>query len=76
MLPEHFGDGLLMRNGVTLVWVGWEFDVPGIKVKAPTAMRNGAPLVETIADPGRRRRARDRGELQRCAVVSAGRSER
>ena len=49
MQPEHFGDGLLMRNGVTLVWVGWEFDVPGLKVKAPTATRNGAPLVETIA---------------------------
>ena len=27
MQPEHFGDGLLMRNGFTLVWVGWEFDV-------------------------------------------------
>jgi Alpha/beta hydrolase domain len=23
-----FGDGLLMRQGFTLVWVGWEFDVP------------------------------------------------
>jgi hypothetical protein len=49
MQPEHFGDGLLMRNGVTLVSVGWEFDVPGLKVKAPIATRNGAPLVETIA---------------------------
>lgn len=49
MLPEHFGDGLLMRNGFTLVWVGWEFDVAGLKVMAPTATKNGAPLVETIA---------------------------
>ena len=49
MQPEHFGDGLLMRNGITLVWVGWEFDVPGISVKPPTATRNGSPLVETIA---------------------------
>jgi hypothetical protein len=24
----EFGDGLLMRQGFTLVWVGWEFDVP------------------------------------------------
>lgn len=52
MQPEHFGDGLLMRNGFTLVWVGWEFDVgplPQLSVKAPIATRNGAPLIETIA---------------------------
>jgi hypothetical protein len=48
MLPEHFGDGLLMRNGVTLVWVGWEFDVPGIKVVPPIATRDGKPIVETV----------------------------
>lgn len=52
MLPEHFGDGLLMRNGFTLVSVGWEFDVgplPLLSIKAPIAMKNGAPIVETIA---------------------------
>src|SRR6478736_3186727 len=52
MLPEHFGDGLLMRNGFTLVWVGWEFDVgplPALSVKAPIATNNGAPIIETIA---------------------------
>ncbi len=27
-LPEHFGDGLLMRRGMTLIWVGWQWDVP------------------------------------------------
>lgn len=48
MRPEHFGDGLLMRNGFTLVWVGWEFDVAGLKVKPPVATKNGSPLVETI----------------------------
>lgn len=25
---EHFGDGFLMRRGLTLIWVGWQFDVP------------------------------------------------
>jgi len=25
---EDFGDGLLMRHGLTLIWVGWQFDVP------------------------------------------------
>ena len=49
MQPEHFGDGLLMRNGFTLVWVGWEFDVPGLSIKPPIATNHGAPLIETIA---------------------------
>lgn len=48
MLSEHFGDGLLMRNGFTLVSVGWEFDVPGLKVVAPIATA-ATPIVETIA---------------------------
>lgn len=26
--PEHFGDGLLMEQGYTLVWVGWQHDPP------------------------------------------------
>jgi hypothetical protein len=34
------GDGFLMREGYTLVWIGWETDVP-----AP-AMRMDAPLVQ------------------------------
>ena len=46
--PEHFGDGLLMRNGFTLVSVGWEFDVPGVHVSPPIATKNGAPIIETI----------------------------
>ena len=49
MQPEHFGDGLLMKNGFTLVWVGWEFDVPGLGVRPPLATKSGAPIVETIA---------------------------
>jgi hypothetical protein len=52
MTPEQFGDGLLMRNGFTLVWVGWEFDVgplPALSVKPPVATNNGKPIIETIA---------------------------
>ncbi len=26
--PEDFGDGLLMRLGLTVIWVGWQHDVP------------------------------------------------
>ena len=35
-----FGDGLLMRDGYTLVWVGWEIDVPSplLRIDAPAAI--------------------------------------
>ena len=49
MQPEHFGDGLLMRNGFTLVWVGWEFDVARLERQAADRDENGSPIVETIA---------------------------
>src|ERR1051326_5835449 len=26
--PEQFGDGFLLEQGYTLLWVGWQFDVP------------------------------------------------
>lgn len=26
--PEHFGDDFLLERGFTLVWLGWQFDVP------------------------------------------------
>jgi hypothetical protein len=34
-----FGDGLLMRDGYTLVWIGWEIDVPTplLRIDAPPA---------------------------------------
>lgn len=37
--PADFGDGFLMREGYTLVWVGWEFDVPPplLRIEAPAA---------------------------------------
>ena len=35
-----FGEGLLMRQGLTVIWVGWQFDVPDgenvLKLKVPT----------------------------------------
>ena len=35
-----FGDGLLMRDGYTVVWVGWEFDVPAaaLRIVPPAAV--------------------------------------
>jgi len=36
----QFGDGFLMKQGYTIVWVGWEFDVPAdrqIHIQVPSA---------------------------------------
>jgi hypothetical protein len=37
---DDLGDGLLMRSGYTLVWIGWEFDVPAprLRIEAPRAL--------------------------------------
>ncbi len=52
---EEFGDGLLMREGYTVVSVGWEFDIPKKKglvlLDAPVATDNGKPITGWI-DPG------------------------
>ena len=39
-----FGDDFLMEQGYTLVWLGWEFDVP----PGPSALRLYAPVAEGI----------------------------
>ena len=44
----EMGDGFLMRRGFTLVWVGWQFDVPDtarmLRLYAPVATDNGKPI--------------------------------
>jgi hypothetical protein len=44
-LEEHVGDGLLMRHGLTLIWVGWQHDVPDrdfiMKSHLPVAVAGG-----------------------------------
>jgi hypothetical protein len=42
--PAHFGDGFLLRQGYTLVWLGWQFDVP----REPGRMRLYAPAAPGI----------------------------
>lgn len=41
MTAEHFGDGFLLERGFTLMWIGWQFDVPVredvMRVNAPVA---------------------------------------
>src|SRR5207253_5610927 len=42
------GDGFLLRQGFTLLWVGWQFDPPErpglVRVYPPTATDNGRPI--------------------------------
>ncbi len=42
--PEHFGDGFLFERGLTLVWVGWQFDL----VDSPHSLRAFTPVAEGI----------------------------
>ena len=43
--PEEFGNGYLMREGYTLVLVGWEFDL------APGILRVEAPRLDGLIEP-------------------------
>ena len=52
MAPADFGDGFLMKDGYTLVWVGWQFDVqpPFVRVEAPAANVEGHVHYSFIVD--------------------------
>jgi hypothetical protein len=44
----EMGDGFLMKQGFTLLWVGWQFDPPQrpglVRLHAPIASDNGKPI--------------------------------
>jgi hypothetical protein len=48
----HIGDGFLMKQGFTLLWLGWQFDPPAreglVRVYAPIATDNGKPIVGIV----------------------------
>ena len=48
----HMGDGFLMSQGFTLLWVGWQFDPPNreglVRVLAPIATDNGKPIIGIV----------------------------
>jgi hypothetical protein len=48
-----FGDGLLMRQGYALVWVGWQFDIPRrgglMALDAPPAFDQGKPITGRVS---------------------------
>ena len=45
---EDFGDRLLTRLGLTLIWIGWQFDVPRqpglLRLHAPVARGDDGPI--------------------------------
>jgi hypothetical protein len=53
--PGDFGDGFLMKDGYTVVWVGWQFDVepPLLRVAAPAAHVTGRVRFSFIPDEKR-----------------------
>jgi hypothetical protein len=46
--PTDAGDGFLMRHGYTVVWCGWQHDVPAVdglmRIKVPEARQGGGPV--------------------------------
>jgi alpha/beta hydrolase family protein len=50
--PEEFGDGALMRQGFTLLWMGWQWDVPErpgvMRMSMPIAMENGRRITGLV----------------------------
>ena len=48
----EMGDGFLMQHGFTLVWVGWQFDVPSgagqVRLYAPVATDNGKTITGLV----------------------------
>jgi hypothetical protein len=52
----QLGDNFLLEQGFTLVWVGWEFDVPAsdasgralLRLYAPVATNNGQPILGLV----------------------------
>jgi hypothetical protein len=49
---EDFGDGLLMRLGLTIIWVGWQWDVPLreglLRLHVPVATGAGGTRLEGL----------------------------
>jgi hypothetical protein len=46
----EFGDGALMRQGFTLLWMGWQWDVPDgrMRMEMPVATADGKPITGLV----------------------------
>jgi hypothetical protein len=53
---EQYGDGSLLKDGFTLVWVGWQFSVAHeaglLTADLPVAMENGQPIPGRVSSFG------------------------
>jgi len=47
-----FGDGWLMKQGFTILWMGWQWDVPGdaMRMDMPIATDGGRPITGLVRD--------------------------
>lgn len=49
---KDFGDGFLLEQGYTIVWLGWQFDVPDnpalMRLYAPVATDQGKPITGLV----------------------------
>ncbi|MBY0337734.1 MAG: hypothetical protein K2X11_14045 [Acetobacteraceae bacterium] len=52
LLDREPGNGFLMRQGYTLVWVGWQSDIPSGEGRG-AGLRMDAPLVPGVTGPSR-----------------------
>jgi Alpha/beta hydrolase domain len=50
--PAQFGDNFLLEQGYTLVWIGWQFDVPRreglLRLTAPIATDHGKTIMGLV----------------------------
>lgn len=69
-----FGDGFLMREGYTLVWVGWQFDVaaPLVRVEAPPVVPDTPGTVRTTFVVNARQAEASPADLPGYLPVDAG----
>ncbi|MEX2528819.1 MAG: alpha/beta hydrolase domain-containing protein [Gemmatimonadota bacterium] len=48
----HFGDGLLMRMGLTVIWVGWQWDIPAeghrLRLETPVAQNADGSIIQGL----------------------------
>ena len=49
---QEFGDAFLLRHGFTLVWIGWEFDVPAkahlMRLESPIITDHGSAITGLV----------------------------
>jgi hypothetical protein len=75
----QIGDGWLMRQGMTLAWMGWQWDVPErpglLRLRAPVASEQGRPitgLVRAMVVPDHREEVAPLGDRDHLAYPPTG----